>query len=79
MTIRTDNREAALQALNGLGIEQIETETDGTLRIADHLDDTPAMSKAIVEAGAGLREISLQSLSLEDYYLGVTGGGKHNG
>ncbi len=79
VTIRTDNREAALQALNGLGIEQIETETDGTLRIADHLDDTPAMSKAIVEAGAGLREISLQSLSLEDYYLGVTGGGKHNG
>ena len=79
VTIRTDNREAALQALNGLGIEQIETETDGTLRIVDHLDDTPAISKAIVEAGAGLREISLQSLSLEDYYLGVTGGGKHNG
>lgn len=77
--IRTDNREAALQALRGLGIEQIETEADGTLRIADHLDDTPVMSKAIVEAGAGLQEIRLQSLSLEDYYLGVTGGGVHNG
>ena len=77
--IRTDNHDAALQALKGLGIEEIGTEADGTLRIAGHLDDTPRMSKAIVEAGIGLQEIRLQSLSLEDYYLGVTAGGGHNG
>ena len=79
VTIRTDNHEAALQTLKGLGIEEIETEDDGTLRITGCLDDTPRMSKAIVEAGIGLQEIRLQSLSLEDYYLGVTAGGAHNG
>ena len=77
--IRTDNHDAALKTLKGLGIEEIGTEADGTLRIAGHLDDTPRMSKAIVEAGIGLQEIRLQSLSLEDYYLGVTAGGGHNG
>ena len=77
--VRTDNHDAALQALKGLGIDGIETEADGTLRIAGHLDDTSRMSKAIVEAGIGLQEIRQQSLSLEDYYLGVTAGGGHNG
>ena len=77
--VRTDNHDAALQALKNLGIDGIETEADGMLRIAGHLDDTPRMSKAIVEAGIGLQEIRLQSLSLEDYYLGVTAGGGHNG
>lgn len=77
--IRTDNHDAALKTLKGLGIEEIGAEADGTLRIAGHLDDTPQMSKAIVEAGIGLQEIRLQSLSLEDYYLGVTAGGGHNG
>ena len=77
--VRTDNHDAALQALKGLGIDGIETEADGTLRIAGHLDDTSRMSKAIVEAGIGLQEIRQQSLSLEDYYLGVTAGGVHNG
>ena len=77
--VRTDNLDAALQTLKGLGIEEIEAEADGMLRIAGHLNDTPRMSKAIVEAGIGLQEIRLQSLTLEDYYLGVTAGGGHNG
>ena len=77
--LRTDNHEATLQALHGIGIEKIETEPDGSLRINGHLDETPAMAKAIVNAGIGLQELHLQSVSLEDYYLGVTGGGEHNG
>ena len=38
-----------------------------------------AMTKAIVQAGIDLKEIYLNAISLEDYYLGVTGGGKHHG
>ena len=77
--IRTDNNDSAANVLKGLGISQIEAEADGSLRINEQLDNTPAMAKAIVGAGIGLREISLNSISLEDYYLGVTEGGEHNG
>ena len=77
--IRTDNQDAAIQTLKGIGIDGIEAEHDGTLRINGHLDETPAMAKAIVNAGIGLQELLLQSVSLEDYFLGVTGGGEHNG
>ena len=77
--IRTDDNEAAVKALAPLGIEKIEKEADGALRIDEQMDNTPAMAKAIVNAGIALREISLNTISLEDYYLGVTKGGAHNG
>lgn len=77
--IRTQNSDAAIKVLQGIGIQNIEAETDGTLRIREQMDNTPAMAKAIVEAGIGLQEICLNSISLEDYYLGVTKGGEHNG
>ena len=77
--IRTGNPAGTVKVLNEAGINGIETEADGTLRVNDHLDDTPAMAKAIVHAGIDLQEICLRSISLEDYYLNVTGGGEHNG
>ena len=77
--LRTDNHEETIRALGGIGIDQVEAEPDGSLRINGHLDETPAMAKAIVNAGIGLQELHLQSVSLEDYYLRVTGGGDHNG
>ena len=77
--IRTENPEGTVRVLNGLGIRQITNEANGTLRVEERLDDTPAMARAIVGAGIGLQEICLNSISLEDYYLGVTEGGAHNG
>ena len=77
--IRTDDNEAAVRALSALKIEKITKEADGALRIDEQLDNTPAMAKAIVDAGVALRELSLNTISLEDYYLGVTKGGEHNG
>ena len=77
--IRTDNPAGTAGLLKGLGVEKVETEADGTLRVADRLDDTALMAKAIVNAGIALHEICLNSKSLEDYYLGVTEGGAHNG
>jgi ABC-2 type transport system ATP-binding protein len=77
--IRTDDNEAAVRALSALKVEKITKEADGTLRVDEQLDNTPAMAKAIVDAGVALRELSLNTISLEDYYLGVTKGGEHNG
>ena len=32
------------------------------------------ISKAVIQAGIGLEEIYLRTMTLEDYYLGMTGG-----
>ncbi len=77
--IRTEDNEAAIQALASLGISNIEKQPDGSLRIDEQLDNTPAMARAIVGAGIGLQEMRTDTISLEDYYLGVTKGGQHNG
>lgn len=77
--IRTDDSAGALQALQAIGIRKAETEPDGAIRVNEQMDNTAAMAAAIVGAGVGLQEMFLNTISLEDYYLGVTGGGKHNG
>lgn len=78
VVIRTGDSGAALQVLRGMDIQNMETEEDGTILVKERLDDTPAMASAIIRAGISLQEIFLRNLSLEDYYLGVTGG-NHNG
>lgn len=75
--IRTDNNQAALEALNRLGFRAVSQQQD-FLYVRERLDNTPAMAAAVVNAGIGLRELSVNTVSLEDYYLSVTGG-KHNG
>ncbi len=75
--IRTDNNQAAREALTRMGIRALSQASD-CLYVRERLDSTPSMAAAIVNAGIGLRELSVNSVSLEDYYLSVTGG-KHNG
>ncbi len=76
--IRTQDDKAAIRALEGIGIHAAMADHEGGLQVTERLEDTAAMSRAIVSAGIGLKEIYLRTLSLEDYYLDVTGG-KHNG
>ena len=71
--IRTEDNKAAVNALAGIGVHAELSERDG-IRISEQLDNTAAMAKAIVEAGIGLRELYVNVVSLEDYYLRVTGG-----
>ncbi|MBQ5951260.1 MAG: ATP-binding cassette domain-containing protein [Lachnospiraceae bacterium] len=75
--IRTDNDEAAVRALAGMGLRSVFYE-HGTIRVTERLDETAAMAKAIVDAGVGLREMYVNVLSLEDYFLRMTGG-NYNG
>ena len=78
VVIRTDNNEAAIQVLASMDIHDAAIETDGTIRVNGGMDQTSNMVKAIVNAGIGLDEIYLRTISLEDYYLSMTGGA-HNG
>ena len=76
--IRPGDTAAALQVLDGMGIQNKEEQYDGSIQVNEQLDNTAEMARAIVNAGIDLKEIYLRTVSLEDYYLNVTGG-MHNG
>ena len=76
--ISTDNIPETLQVLNRMGIRRAAADSEGNIRVDEALDHTADMARAIVGAGISLKEIYLNTISLEDYYLGVTGG-NHNG
>ena len=78
LVLRTDNTAATLQVLENMNIRGAVREPDGSIRVGRGMDQTKEISKAIVSAGIGLEEIYLRSKTLEEYYLGMTGG-EHNG
>ena len=61
-----------------MGLRGAIREPDGSLRLARGMDQTREIAKAVVGAGIGLEEIYLRTMTLEEYYLGMTGG-EHNG
>ena len=76
--IRSGDNSGVMQVLDGLGIHQAELVQGEGVKVREQLDNTAAMSRAIVGAGIDLQEIFIHDISLEDYYLGMTGG-THNG
>lgn len=78
LVLRTDNVPQTLRVLEGMGIRGAIHEPDGSLRFANGMEQTREISKALVDAGIGLEEIYLRTMTLEEYYLGMTGG-EHNG
>ena len=78
LIIRTDNTPETLRVLEGMNIRGASHEPDGSLWITEGTDRRKEISRAIVQAGIGLEEIYLRTMTLEEYYLGMTGG-EHNG
>ena len=76
VTIRTNDPAAAMEALKGIGVMQMEIENDGSVRVNEQPENSDRMAKAVFEAGLSLRELVVTNVSLEDYFLGVTGGKK---
>ncbi len=74
IAIRTGNNEGAVEVLKDLGLKKITIAHDGFIRVGENLDRSASMAKAIVEAGIPLHEIYVRNISLEDYYLRMTGG-----
>ena len=67
-----------LQLLENMNIHGAVYEPDGGIRITEGMERKKEVASAIVHAGIGLEEMYLRTMSLEEYYLGMTGG-KHNG
>lgn len=78
VAIKTPDVNAAIKALAGIGITQTAIDEEGILRVNERLEDSDKMAAAIVKADIPLKEMFVRSVSLEDYYLTLTGG-DHNG
>ena len=65
-----------MEIIRSLGIENAVL-SGSKIRIDEHLDQTAAINKALVTAGLAVDEIHTTNISLEDYYLSLTGG-KHD-
>ena len=76
ITVNTDDNEKAMEIIRSLGIENAVL-SGSKIRIDEHLDQTAAINKALVTAGLAVDEIHTTNISLEDYYLSLTGG-KHD-
>ena len=76
--IRTSDNGAALKALEAAGITDaaVDPET-GYVKVNEQPENSEVMAKAVFEAGLALKELVVKNVSLEDYFLGVTGG-KHD-
>ena len=76
--IQTNNNEAAMNLLSKNGFGNVGLDNDMKIRVSEHLSESARMARLIVEAGLDLDELYVNNVSLEDYYLSVTGG-NHNG
>ena len=78
LVLRTDDTAKTLQVLENMNLQGAIHEPDGSLRLSSGMERAKEISKAIIDAGIGLEEIYLRTMTLEEYYLGMTGG-EHNG
>lgn len=76
--VKTDDNESAIKILKAASFEKSEIDKDGFIRISERLDDVKDVVKLLVSNDVVPKHVSVSNISLEDYYLSVTGG-KHNG
>ena len=77
ISIKTSDTQGAAKALSKLGITQTSVDNDGVLRVNERLDESDKMIVALVNAGVPVKELFVKNISLEDYYLDLTGGAHH--
>lgn len=77
VSIKTDNNEKAIEIIKSRGFDDVSTDRDGFIRVEKAITKTAEINKALVNSGIGVSEIYIKNLSLEDYYLSITGGGSN--
>ena len=78
VTVKTDNNPKALAIIQKEGFPRAYIDNDGNIRVDDAIHQSADLNKALVNSGIAVNEIFIKNISLEDYYLSVTGG-NHNG
>ena len=77
VTVRTDDNVKAADIIKSMGIEDVEI-NGNTIRIEECLDRTAEINKKLVTAGIAVNELHITNISLEDYYLSLTGGKRND-
>ncbi len=75
--LQTSDTRRACTVLEGLGITQYKVVDRDTICIYERLHDGGAITMALAQAGVQTTGITVQNEALEDYYLNLTGGGRH--
>lgn len=73
VTINTDDNKIAADVIASMGIQNVRL-AGNVIRIEDCLDRTAEINKTLVSSGLAVSEIHINNISLEDYYLSLTGG-----
>lgn len=74
VTVKAADTEAAMQVLRNEGYTALELDRNGSIRVSERLEESGKMMAALVKAGVDVSEVFVTKLSLEDYYLNITGG-----
>ena len=73
VTIHTDDNKRAVSVITSMGIQNVKL-AGNIIRIEDNLERTAEINKKLVNSGLAVSEIHINNISLEDYYLNLTGG-----
>ena len=73
ITLSTGDNNRAMELLAKLGINKAEC-SGSLIRIDEGLDRTAEINRVLVESGIAVTELHTTNISLEDYYLSLTGG-----
>lgn len=73
----TSDTEKTCTVLEELGIQRYKVADGGTIQIYQNLDESGRITMELAKKGIQTLEISVKNEALEDYYLNLTGGGKH--
>lgn len=78
MAIRTDDNEKAVGFIKSAGFEKVEIDNDSIIRIKERIGDVKEVVKLLVAKDLVPTHVSVSDVSLEDYYLSVTGGRRND-
>lgn len=73
LTIHTDDNEKAVEVIRSMGIESVSI-SENAVRVDDIPENASQINKALVDNGLAVDDFHATNLSLEDYYLNLTGG-----
>lgn len=74
MEIKTDNPDRAITVIEKMGIRNYKVINTDTLFIYERLEESGNINKELVMNDVDVKSILLNSESIEDYFLNVTGG-----
>lgn len=78
VSVSTGDNQKAAELLKNAGYGDVELNEDGYLHVDGCVEKSAEINKMLVGSGLDVKEIIIRNISLEDYYLSVTGG-DHNG